>query len=413
MITKDKLRSLAEQYLLPFFSGAKIELGVSSSSSREQRVAYRDPCNIDFKVEKTDTYRLTLQRSQPFYTSISNRVPEIDVVQAFVDVVRDMQDAIGKPYELDLLATFQRRIVAKAVANPDCQNLVLESLDHMDALSTRLYEGRPVAACIGIADTMGELSAKPIRKIWEKDFCTVITNGFDTLLEIGKDGKLIAHRSLTYPGSASFHSPNRLAPIADWAAGKKIAIVLNRLGEILVMKDHRLVFARRSGAWHFVSLDPLVSQMSLPADDRIRKAILETCLDASFARTGACIGVVGSGSSQMAEYRRIVQENDQLRVGKSQKTIALQRMINKQSFHSLDRRFRQELVAIDGATIINYKGEILAVGAILKIGGGSTGGGRLAAAKALCKAGVGIKVSQDGGVLGFVHKSSKPKFYLL
>ena len=33
-----------------------------------------------------------------------------------------------------------------------------------------------------------------------------------------------------------------------------------------------------------------------------------------------------------------------------------------QPFHRLDGRFRQELAAIDGATVIDHKGQVLAVG---------------------------------------------------
>ena len=83
------------------------------------------------------------------------------------------------------------------------------------------------------------------------------------------------------------------------------------------------------------------------------------------------------------------------------------------TFQDLDRRLRQELVAIDGATLVDHKGTILAVGAILRIDGGSAGGGRLAAAIALSKLGVGIKVSQDGGIAGFHDGSDHPKFSVM
>jgi hypothetical protein len=76
-------------------------------------------------------------------------------------------------------------------------------------------------------------------------------------------------------------------------------------------------------------------------------------------------------------------------------------MIGCNKFQELDRRFRQELLAIDGATLIGHDGTVLAVGAILKIEGGSTGGGRLAAAQTLSQYGLGIKVSQDGPIQGF------------
>jgi hypothetical protein len=71
---------------------------------------------------------------------------------------------------------------------------------------------------------------------------------------------------------------------------------------------------------------------------------------------------------------------------------------------------RKELVGIDGATILNYQGEILAVGAIIKISGGSTGGSRLAATETLAPHGTTIKISADGIVKAFnVVKGGKPE----
>jgi hypothetical protein len=88
-------------------------------------------------------------------------------------------------------------------------------------------------------------------------------------------------------------------------------------------------------------------------------------------------------------------------------------MIGAQTFQQLDRRLRQEVLAIDGATLLDHHGRILAAGAILQIEGGSTGGGRLSAAKALAKLGLGIKVSQDGGILGFQDEEEEAKFAVM
>ena len=152
--------------------------------------------------------------------------------------------------------------------------------------------------------------------------------------------------------------------------------------------------------------------MAIPNDHMIREAIYETCLDASFARTGACIGVVSS--SRSAHWTKIVvNEGDHIQLSQSIKARAVSRMIRHKKFQQLDRRLRQELSAIDGATVISHDGTILAVGAILKIPGGSSGGGRLAAAKALSSVGLGIKVSQDGGITGFRSGLSKPAFQIM
>ena len=144
----------------------------------------------------------------------------------------------------------------------------------------------------------------------------------------------------------------------------------------------------------------------------VRNAVYESCLNASFARTGACVGLLSS--SKEAKWKELVpSHDDHLDVQNSVKTKAIAQMIGGKPFQELDRRLRQELLAIDGATLLDHKGIALAVGAILKIPGGSTGGGRLAAAKELSKSGLGIKVSQDGGIRGFHDGKEEPKFFVM
>jgi hypothetical protein len=49
----------------------------------------------------------------------------------------------------------------------------------------------------------------------------------------------------------------------------------------------------------------------------------------------------------------------------SPKARLIRRIVGNSKFQQLDRRLRQELLAIDGATIIDHEGVVLAVGAIL------------------------------------------------
>ena len=92
---------------------------------------------------------------------------------------------------------------------------------------------------------------------------------------------------------------------------------------------------------------------------------------------------------------------------KNSKTATLIKLIGGRKFQDLDRKFRQELLAIDGATVIDYDGTILAVGAIIKIEAGSSGGGRLAAARTLSNYGISIKISNDGSMQGFKMDKNK------
>ena len=66
-------------------------------------------------------------------------------------------------------------------------------------------------------------------------------------------------------------------------------------------------------------------------------------------------------------------------------------------FGNINRKLRNELVGLDGATIIQKDGQIVAFGAIIQSEKGSSGGGRGAAAKTLSKyKGLSIKISTDG-----------------
>ena len=113
-------------------------------------------------------------------------------------------------------------------------------------------------------------------------------------------------------------------------------------------------------------------------------------------------------------YKILSIDRSKLNISVSYKDIAgesksanLIKIIGGRKFQELDRKLRQELIAIDGATIIDYDGNILAVGAIIKIEAGSTGGGRLAAAKTLSNYGVSMKISNDGRIEGFRMDRSK------
>lgn len=398
------LREISEKYLLPFFSGAKLETATAQSESRDKKVSYINPQVIGFKVNKNDKYRLQFKRDQPFAQK-GNPTREARVIEAFTEILGDMEGALASPLKDDLLSTFQRRVAARAVADQTSERATLSVVDQLARWATRLYEGAPISSAIGISSDDVKEPQLTLNDIASNDFGAVLSNGFDTLLEFNQGLKFVAHRVLApAPDIPVHYCPWRHTAIAQWTSrsSERIAIVLNRLGEILIFRQGQLLFARRGGTWHFLTHEPVIRQMSIPKDQKIRKAIYETALDASFSRTGACIGVV---SYEFAgKWAEVVASTDLLEVGSSTKTKAIKQIVGDRKFQELDRTLRQELVAIDGSTVIDHTGKIVAVGAILKIGGGSTSGGRTAAAQQLGTMGLGVKVSQDGGITGFRQK---------
>lgn len=71
-------------------------------------------------------------------------------------------------------------------------------------------------------------------------------------------------------------------------------------------------------------------------------------------------------------------------------------LIGSNPFYKIDRKLRTELVSMDGATIIDEKGKVIAVGAIIQNDSGSYGGGRGAATRKLSNYGIAVKISTDG-----------------
>ncbi len=399
---REKFREIVEGHLVPLFSGATLEQQFGASNSSRAAVRWRDIQSIEIKPRKQDDYCLVLRRNQPFPKTTSPFVTEFRVNQAFVKALEEIESAVGKPYEPDILSTFERRVVTKSLCDsPLAEATLLAAIDHLDSLANRLYEGQPISAAMGFEDAM-QPNGVLLSNLWNEDYCIVPTNGFDTMLVVNLSGHVVRYESLNVPIDPPNYAPHRLSPIAAWTRAQqgRIALVLNRMGEILVIRDAQLVFARRNGRWYFMTHEPVITQMKGCQDQEVRRAIYASCLDASFARTGACVGIVSSGN--MSRLKNIVPKDaDHVGNQQSEKASFLRTVIGNGPIHNLDRRLRLELLSIDGATVVDYKGNIMAVGAILNIPGGSSGGGRLAAAIALSEYGTGIKVSQDGGIRGY------------
>ena len=405
------LRELAERYLLPFISGSELLPGTIPSNKHDKLVGLFDPSTIHFKADKADQYRLALRRSQHFDKVGSKRVIEKHVVDGFISSINDIRDGLSSPYTSDLLASLQRRIVSKSICDSSTQPAIVSGIENLNSWSAKLYEGKPISVSLGLIPESLE-HGPLLSEAYKQDFGSVLTNGYDTILTFDINGYIQTHESLQAPTPAPSYAPYRQAQIAAWSKDGRIGLTLNRLGEILIFKDQKLLFVRRSGIWHFLTHEPTLAQIKKPNNVAARKAIYESCLDASFARTGACLGVITSNYA--TKWQKIVpSKSDHLSKQESIKSQTIAKVIGNRPFQDLDRRLRQELLAIDGATILDHDGKILAVGAILKIPGGSSGGGRLAAAQALSDLGLGIKISQDGGIQGFYGGTSDPQFSIM
>jgi hypothetical protein len=392
---KPQFRELLEEHLVPMLSGSKIQDAPDSDRSLSV-VAFETPVSLFLKLNTSTSYRLRLRRSQRFDAN-EKRLVEIFINQ--LDAISSVTEGV---YFDDLLTSLPTRVLSEFL-EVRAKTVLLESMQQFEALASRTYEGHQITSALGITGSVGYRTVR-LDELWKEDFSMVLANGIDTMYVTGSDGRVFNLASLP-PGENAAYAPHRFSAIANWCnTNNRVALALNRNGEILLFKDKKLQFAKRRGTWQFYSHDPVLRQFGYGLSNRLKEAIYETCVDVSFARTGGRIAVVGSTTaSRLPEY---VNRDDIIAQTRTTKTSLLSKAIRRDTFPAIDRRLRLELVSMDGAMIIGHQGNVLAAGAIVKVpSGSSAGGGRRAAARQLSRLGLGIKISSDGPVTGFRRKN--------
>ena len=241
-----------------------------------------------------------------------------------------------------------------------------------------------------------------------------MSDGVESWWGANADGDAVAfvtHESTTAAASEGGCFPLRYLPLATRCVNGHVGIALNRNGEILVFAKGQIQFAKRRGTWLHFTHEPVVRQMSGGGASSLglRQAIYESCLDVSFARSGACIGVVREQSYPGFVSKSPVSSDDLLATSSKLKPRTAAHLIGNRKFQDLPRLIRKELLGLDGAVVLQWDGVVLAAGAILELQEVKRGnqGGRSAAAKALSRFGLGIKVSEDGMISGFNKKSGE------
>lgn len=387
-MNEQEFRQIVHDDLVPMLQGTLSDQRIWSTR-QEHLASYESPTRLVVKPARTANYRVAIDRSQKFTPS------ERRLAGQFIDELAAVVRLGAGTYQSDLLKAIPRRVVAEQVGGGELLRSVLERLEEW---SSQTYEGQRIVAAIGITTT-DATSNVTLAGLWEQPFGPVLTNGFDTLVVVGRNGDIDSFVQLSTENVSST-APYRLREIACWAAEHRISVVLNRHGEILVFEDRSLRFARRSGVWLHYIHEANIMRLSPPQSSALREALYESCLDVSFSRTGGCIGVLAYAHRD--GLATLISPADSLARRNSYKTKLVARAIHGARFQDLDRRARLELLSMDGATILDHLGNFLSVGAIIQVPAGSVGGGgRTAAARKLSTVGLGLKISADGTITGF------------
>lgn len=340
---------------------------------------------------------------------------------------------IDKTIENSIIAVLIGNKQPSALADPlvDSISNLLQSLS---GWSTRTYEGRkiPFSFLIDLKTINSHLGLfDDICSFLHDDASALVTDGITSYISLGNT---IEYKILTYYNPEQYEErakgttdkkiplvPYRFTSFGAICTNKNIGIVLTVQGDILFIKSTKLFFAKRNGEWHFYDYDAFnavlfkdMPEINLEPQKAIRiKTIYLTCLDVAFARTGGCLAICET--NQLSDIKKNIRKADIHKPfsrikyeDKNKKRFMLEDIIiQKHPFFELGRKARQEIMGIDGATIILTDGRFVTTGAIIdnqstkKYGVDAqeteeSGGARKKITMKLSEYGIAIKISADG-----------------
>ena len=235
-------------------------------------------------------------------------------------------------------------------------------------------------------------------------------------------------------------SPLNYIMFTENCCNKKIGMLCLTNGDILLIKNKKLLFSKRNGNWIYYDYNRFRHETAkyihtdiYDKDNYLTNFIDQiylTVLDVSFSHTGGCLAI--TNYDRFDEYKEAIEkdlldidlldddnDDEELKAQKSkirQRKKVIRNLLGAhpfsktyKEFYNITRKLRQELLGLDGATIVNTNGKLLAAGAIVSIDGGSENGGRTAAAKQLAKYGFAIKISEDGYIQCYGYNNDTKK----
>jgi hypothetical protein len=396
----NRFKEIIEKFLFPLFPGSEFDSPEPITSRRGKTVALDGPNRLRLRPYLTSNFYFLIKRNQ-YYSKDERKLAEC-FVENFVKL-----DEFWNEYYKEAAA---KAVIHKTIAAYLSQRnseIIIKLLNKLSEWTEQTYEGKRIAFSVGI--TNGDQEGASVLDIMDNDYTKVVSNGFDSLIICSENGSIIGHHAfeeLEEDSQEIIYAPIRFTKFARWAYDGNIIIALTINGEILIFFDKKLVFAKRRGQWRFFPHVAIIEKMTY-WNKELRTQIYLSSLDVSFKRSGGCIALVRR--NRINEIITHVCNEDRLDMDNSAKVIFIKKLIGDFKFHELNRILREELISMDGATIIRHDGKIFGFGSILsEITTDGNGGGRTAAAKTCSLYGAGIKISNDGYISMYFESGDSP-----
>jgi len=414
----DRFRESTERHLLPMLPGAVLDPNDGTGVKQMQKYASvgTGAVRIKIRAEVPSKHYLSLHRSQKFLEA------DLAIADAFAkEFHRVSESGLAEgDYRDALVAGIPQRVVVRIVAaaaslDPSAVEVLGDQIELLRSWASQTYEGQSIASGLGLDATQTGRDSS-FANFANVPAAKVVGDGVNSFYTFASDGQVVDFVCLDdvdESGLEAFRYPHVFRRIAHWTHDERRTVVcLTRRGETLVFAKGALQFASRRGGWLHMNHDGALLTWTKVHDRKLRQAIFATTLDAPFSRSGACIAVLkGHGLKTTLAGSEPINISDQIAdTLAGAKGALLRTLVGERKFQNLPREIRRQLVAIDGAVVLGPDGTVHGAGAIVKVPGGSDGGGRLAATRALATYGFAVKVSADGEIRAYQGQAAEPVY---
>lgn len=445
-LAKREFRELVNTYLLPLIDTEGQAKIIEIPSNNKEFVSYIQneqgksilkvyPCISDgdskspFYCEVETNSSVTMKRR---LVSILREILKVSEYNCFDNKIRKQRNYGTKlSYkQRTFQLAFELGMCAGLTATYENTTTLHTILCKMQEWAGRTYEGKnvPFGLVVDFSETAASEAVSYLHFL-ENDSSAVFTDGIFSGIMLDKDGKLLSFLTRDTPAPTNDKDQDMFVPfqfqdIAQHCERDAIGIIVLTSGEILLIKNRAVCFAKRGNKWVsfdweriYFNLRPYFLLGADQNEENIRnkiKAIYCTLLDVSFSHTGGCLAIV-TPDADADEISNIITERFDISVDENipenisenskEKIEVLKYLLadnnSIRSFFDVEKPLRKEILSLDGATVVSLDGSFYCAGSIVSVPGGSSGGGRTAAAQRLAEIGVGIKISEDGYIEAF------------
>ena len=419
--------SLLQSALQRFLARATLELEASLTDSSIGTLSIEptdDPCEVVLRWFGT-RHILHVPRVQPFTAH------ELRVARAIGEVLSARYQAIFDPSVLatraDLfqgliedryVAAFLDRRPYKAGIERNRADRLASCIEVLRVAALSSYESRAISSgVLALGDDIPH-ERQPSARLYGQPLTAVksfyrLCDGVRTVFLIGEDGLLldiidIMQRAREIHPMMAITSPCPSAYRQHAAATlgtRDTCIVLSPTHEIKVFAEGALVFTFRNAEWHLLDIEAKYVQWLQAVGSRpIAEKLFQCALDMADARQGALLVVL----RDPAAANTLVAPVDRLDITTSERADSegmrrpLRYLLKGRNLQDLEESVLMALASLDGATVVDAQGQLIAAGAILMHPHGEGGdawvseGARTTAAQAAGRFGPVLKVSTDG-----------------